>query len=510
MVSPDGASFCDEAQLCRGWRAMAVRSFGHLVDNRQVAAASGATLSSHNPVDGNVWAEIARGDAADADRAMRSADRAFREVWGPMEKAERASCLTNLADLLATRWQELVEAEVHDNGKRIVEVRGQFAGLHSWFRPFADAAAKVAPHPLAPTMTGVECTSHKVPYGVVVAITPWNSPLMIAAWKLAPALAAGNTIVLKPSELASASTVLFAELAGEVLPPGVLNVVTGLGAEVGEALVRHPLARKITFTGSERGGAKVAEAAASGPWPVTLELGGKSPQIVFADADPDATFNGLATGIFASNGQSCVAGSRLIIQRTIHDEMVARMKALAARLRPGDPMDPATQIAPLANSAHRDKVLGMIQTAKDQGARCVAGGTWLLQSQYPEGCFVAPTVFTDVAPDMDIWRQEVFGPVLAVAAFDTEDESIALANDSDYGLAAGIWTRDIDKGQRVAAQIEAGTVYINHYRSVDAAVPVGGMKRSGYGRELGPDALEDFQQTKAVWVGHVPLPPPFG
>lgn len=486
-----------------------MRRFGHIIDGVETGAVTGAVFLSDDPATGAPWAEMARGDVADADRAMQSAHKAFNGGWGKMDGAERGAYLTSLADLLEARWVELVVAEIRDNGKRISEVRGQFSGLHSWFRPCADAAARIGPQTLDATVPGVACVAHKQPFGVVVAITPWNSPLMIAAWKLAPALAAGNTVVLKPSELASASSVLFARLAAEVLPPGVVNVVTGYGHEIGEALVRHPLARKITFTGSEAGGMKVAQAAASGPWPLTLELGGKSPQVVFADADLDATVNGLAAGIFASNGQSCVAGSRLIVERGIHDALVARLVALARRLRPGDPMETSTEIAPLANAAHRDRVLNMIAQAKSDGARCVAGGTRLLQEARPNGCYVAPTIFTDVTPDMTLWQREVFGPVLAVTAFETEDEAASLANASDYGLAAGVWTADAARGQRMAARIEAGTVYINHYRSVDPAVPIGGTKRSGYGRELGPDALSEFQQTKVVWTGQDPLADPF-
>lgn len=489
---------------------MAVRRFSHFINGADAPPAGGRYLASEDPATGQPWAEIAQGNAADAGAAIQSAHAAFAERgWGALPGAERAAMLTTLADLLEARWEELVEAEVRDNGKRIVEVRAQFSGLHSWFRPFAKAAATLEDQTMSPTLPGVTCTSRKVPFGVVVAITPWNSPLMIAAWKLAPALAAGNTVVVKPSELASASTILFARIAAEVLPPGVLNVVTGFGHEVGEALVRHPLARKVSFTGSEIGGSKVAGAAASGALPVTLELGGKSPQVVFADADLTATLNGIAAGIFASNGQSCVAGSRLIVQRAVHEEVVSALVATAKRLQPGDPMDPATQIAPLANALHRDKVMGMIETAKAEGATCVAGGTRILQTERPDACYVAPTIFTGVTPDMTLWQREVFGPVLAVTAFDSEDEAATLANASDYGLAAGVWTTDPAKGQRMADRIEAGTVYINHYRSVDPAVPIGGMKKSGYGRELGPDALADYQQTKAIWVGTAPMPNPF-
>jgi aldehyde dehydrogenase (NAD+) len=291
------------------------------------------------------------------------------------------------------------------------------------------------------------------------------------------------------------------------LPEGVLNVVTGFGHEVGDALVRHPLTRKVTFTGSDIGGRKVAEAAAQGVIPATLELGGKSAQVVFADAEVENAVNGVLSGIFLSNGQTCVAGSRLIIEGSIKTAVVSRIIERARALRMGDPMDPATQIAPLANAAHLEKVRGMIGAAKAAGANCLLDGVASAADQ--PGFYLGPTVFDDVTPDMALWRQEVFGPVLGITTFQSEQEAIALANDSDYGLAGGVWTADADKGARVARQIHAGTVYINHYRSVDPGSPIGGFKMSGYGRELGPDAMKDFLQIKSVWTGNAPVPDPF-
>ncbi|MDG2407021.1 MAG: aldehyde dehydrogenase family protein [Paracoccaceae bacterium] len=469
----------------------------------------GPLIDSIDPATGKVWSKLARCGDVEADRSIKSANHAFRSgPWADADTNARADMLEALADMLEARWEELVEPEVRDNGKRIVEVRGQFAGLHSWYRYFAKAARTLAPEPQANAIPGVKSVGYQVPFGVVVAITPWNSPLMILAWKLAPALAAGNTIVVKPSELATASTAAFARMAFEAgLPKGVLNVVTGLGHEVGEALVRHPLTRKVTFTGSDIGGRKVAEAAASGVVPTILELGGKSAQVVFEDCDFENTVNGVMSGIFMSNGQTCVAGSRLIVEASIKEALVNRLLERACALTPGDPMDPNTLIGPLANAQHFQKVTEMITQAKAEGANCLLDG--FETSKGRTGYFVGPTLFDDVTPNMQLWRKEVFGPVLAITTFKDEDEAIRLANDTDYGLAGGVWTNDAAKGQRVAAAMNSGTVYINHYRSVDPGSPIGGVKLSGYGRELGPDAIKGFLQTKSIWTGSGSVPDPF-
>ena len=488
-----------------------MKAYDHFIDGTWQAGDSGDFIESVNPATAEPWARFARGNEADADRAIQAAQRAFSEgPWSAYDARQRADCLVGLADLLEQRWPELVEAEVRDNGKRIAEVNAQFAGLHGWFRYFADQLLSIESRQFDNRIPGVQNTGYYQPFGVVVAITPWNSPLMILAWKMAPALAAGNTLVVKPSELASASTLEFARICADSdLPAGVFNVVTGFGNEAGEPLVRHALTRKVTFTGSDVGGRKVAEAAASGIIPATLELGGKSPQLLFADADLDNAINGILSGIFLSNGQTCVAGSRLLAEDRIHDEVVGRIVERAASLRPGDPMQLDTEIAPLANAAHQDKVLAMIEQAGAEGAECVYGGRRQSPDACPNGFYVQPTVFTGVKPEMALWREEVFGPVLAITRFQDEQEALELANDSDFGLAAGIWTADLDRAERLAQQIQSGTVYINHYRSVDPGSPIGGFKRSGYGRELGPEAVTEFMQVKSVWVGTAPCADPF-
>ena len=337
--------------------------------------------------------------------------------------------------------------------------------------------------------------------GVVAAITPWNSPLLLAAWKLAPALAAGNTVVWKPSEFSSVSALEFGGLFEQAgFPPGVVNIITGFGNEVGEPLVTHPDVAKVAFTGGDRTGESVYQQAARGIKHVTLELGGKSANIVFDDADMDAAVNGVIAGIFAATGQTCIAGSRALIHRKIHDEFVGRLLALAKTARMGDPLDLTTQVGPVTTRPQYEKVLDYIRIAKAEGAACHLGGGPAQRPECGSGWFVEPTIFTDVRPNMRIAQEEVFGPVLAVIPFEDEEEAIRIANDTVYGLAAGVWTSSMRRALMMSERLEAGTVWVNMYRAVSYLSPFGGYKRSGIGRESGAKAIREYLQTKSVWI----------
>jgi aldehyde dehydrogenase (NAD+) len=343
------------------------------------------------------------------------------------------------------------------------------------------------------------------PLGVVVAITPWNSPLALTTWKMAPALAAGNTIVIKPSEYTSAGILELARLADQAgFPKGVVNVVTGYGGEVGASLVTHPLTAKIAFTGGDAGGQAVNEAAAPGLKKVTLELGGKSPNIILDDADLEQAVKGAISGVFGASGQTCMAGSRLLVQRSIHDDFVARLVEATRAAKIGDPSQMDTQVGPVATRAQFEKILRMIEMGKAEGAILACGGHALTGDGYGQGQFIAPTIFTGVSNTMRIAREEVFGPVVCVIPFDTVDEAIAIANDTEFGLAAGVWTRDLHRALYCVDRLRAGTVWVNNYRSTSFMTPFGGYKRSGLGREGGTEAIKEYLQQKSVWISTQP------
>lgn len=455
-----------------------------------------------NPYSGEVWAEVARCGPADVDDAVAAALAAFENSeWSEMTPSERGRLLCKFADRIEDNARRLAETEVQDNGKLFAEMSGQTAYLPQWFRYFGGLADKIEGAVLPTDKAGVFNYTVKEPVGVVAMITPWNSPLLLLAWKLAPALAAGATVVIKPSEFTSASTLELMKIASDVgFPPGVINVVTGFGNEVGEQLVRHPDISKVAFTGSDAAGAKIAASAGSEMKRVTLELGGKSPNIVFADADLDAAAPGVVSGIFAATGQTCLAGSRLLVDRRIQSELVERIVDIVKEAKLGDPMDAATNIGPVATKPQFEKILQYIQLGKASGASCVHGGKAYEHAAAPNALFVQPTVFDNVDNSSRLAREEVFGPVLAVIPFENEEEAVSIANDTPYGLAAGVWTEDISRAIRVSEKVKAGTVWVNTYRAVSFTSPFGGMKRSGVGRESGQDAIDSYLETKSVWI----------
>ena len=478
-----------------------VKDYPMLIGGEMRAADAGEWLETSYPFTRKTWARIPKGGVVDAAAAVGAAAEAFEHPdWAGMTPSARGRTLHRLADLFEARAEEFARLEVMDNGKRITEMLGQMRRIPGWYRYFGGLADKVEGAVLPNENQAVLNITRPGPLGVVVCITPWNSPLLLAAFKLAPALAAGCTIVLKPSEFTSVSSLVFAQLFEEAgFPPGVVNVVTGYGQEIGQALVTDPRVAKISFTGGGEGGRAVYKLAAEHFHGVALELGGKSPNIVFPDADLENAANGVLAGIFAATGQTCIAGSRLLVQRDIHDALVDRVVEKSTGIRMGDPLDPETQMAPVATEAQHRKILDYIEIAKAEGATCVLGGKAGEGPECGAGLFVEPTIFTGVTNDMRIAREEVFGPVLSVIPFEIEEEAIAIANDSDFGLSAGLWTQDLSRAIRLSDQLRAGTVWVNIYRAVSHTSPFGGIKQSGIGRENGKKAIEEFLATKSIW-----------
>ena len=479
-----------------------MNTYQQLIGNEWCDPASGAWIDQVEPFSGDVWARVPRGNADDAERAVRSAHEAFNSpAWTSLSATDRGALLRKLAALIERDAEKIGNIEQRSNGKLIVEVAGQMRHAAQWVYYYAGLADKVMGNVIPMPKPGVFNFTRLEPLGVVLAITPWNSPIALTIWKLAPALAAGNTMVLKPSEFTSASMFELGRLCVEAgFPPGVVNVVSGYGAEVGEPLANHPLVAKIAFTGGEIGGKHVNVAAAQNFKHVTLELGGKSANIVFDDADIDQAVKGAIAGIFSAAGQTCMAGSRLLLQDTIHDQFVEKMVAEMKKAKIGDPSNPETQIGPISNRPHFEKVLSYIDIAKNEGATCVLGGHAISGPGYGQGQFVAPTIFTNVKNSMRIAQEEVFGPVLSVIKFSTVEEALEIANGTNYGLAGAVWTRDLHRALYCVERIRAGTVWVNNYRATSFATPFGGYKRSGIGREGGAEAIKEYLQTKSVWI----------
>lgn len=472
------------------------------IDGQWHASASGRWLETKDPFTGKAWARLPEGDAGDVDAAVRAAHAAFTSgPWASMTASDRGLLLHRLGDVIAANAQVLADLEVRDNGKLMVEMLGQMKYLPRWFQYYGGLADKIEGAVTPIDKPGMLHYVVHEPIGVVGAITPWNSPLLLTVWKLAPALAAGNTVVVKPSEFASASMLGLARLFEEAgFPKGVVNVVTGLGAEAGRALVEHPLVERIAFTGSDLGGARISETAARQFKRVSLELGGKSPHIVFADADIDAAVKGVISGIFAAAGQTCMAGSRLLLHSSIHDTFVEKLVARMKQARLGDPREPDTDVGPIATEPQLAKVMDYIEIARGEGARCILGGRRASDPGLGEGWFVEPTIFTGVNNGMRIAREEVFGPILSIMTFDSDDEAVAIANDTPYGLAAGFWTTDLQRALALPKRLRAGTVWVNAYRVVSYLAPFGGFKNSGLGRENGIAAMHEYLETKSVFL----------
>ena len=481
------------------------------INNEWVDPLSGLWFDSLDPFSGEAWAEIPRANKEDVDRAVEAASAAMDGAWGTMSATDRGLLLHKLGELIEKNADNLTLAESRDNGKLSSEVGGQVRYMAKYFYYYGGLADKIQGAVIPMDKPKVFNYTRYEPIGVVATITPWNSSLLLTAWKIAPALCAGNTIIAKPSEHTSASMFELAKLFVEAgFPPGVFNVITGFGNEVGEPLVTHPKVPRIAFTGGDEGGKRVNLLAAQHLKRVSLELGGKSPHIIFDDADLARAANGVITGIFSAGGQTCMAGSRLLLQEDIHDEFIERLLAIAGKAKLGDPTRSDVQVGPVATRPQFEKIMDYIQIGKDEGARCILGGNARTGEGFGAGQFVEPTIFVDVDNSMRIAQEEVFGPVLAVIKFKDEADAIRIANDIRFGLAAGIWTKSLHRAMLMSEKIKAGTVWVNNYRSTSFTTPFGGYKDSGIGREGGIEAVKEYLETKSVWIStDLDMPDPF-
>jgi len=470
------------------------------INNEWRPASSGKTMPVVNPATEEVIAEVSSADKADVDLAVDAARAALSGPWSQLSARERGRLVRKLGERLMERADDVARLETLHNGKPISESRQiEIPAAAECFEYYGGWSDKVMGETIPVKGNHLTYTLRE-PVGVVAAIVPWNFPLLLAAWKVAPALACGNVVILKPASQTPLTALALAGLAVDVgFPPGVLNVITGAGALVGQALVEHPGIDKIAFTGDTSTGRSIMRGAADTLKKITLELGGKSPNLVLGDADMDAAIRGATIGIFYGKGEVCAAGSRLLVDRTIKDEFLGKLAARAKKMVPGDPLDPKTRYGAISSRKQLDTVLRYIDAGKTEGATLLTGGS-RADIGTGKGYFVQPTVFTDVKPSMTISREEIFGPVLAAIDFADLDEAIATANDTPYGLAAGVWTRDIKKAHYVARRLQAGTVWVNTYNVYDTAAPFGGYKQSGFGREMSAHALEHYTQVKSVWV----------
>lgn len=491
---------------------MGLPTYQHYIDGKWREPLSKNYLESINPYTAKPWCLIPRGNRDDMDLAIKAAHRAFMQGdWPKMNATARGALLRKLGDLVAANAKHLAEIESTDNGKLIAEMSAQLNYVPQWLYYYGGLADKIEGQVLPIDKADMFNFTTYEPLGVVGAITPWNSPLLIMIWKFAPALAAGNTFVLKPSEFTSASAFEFAKLVEQAgFPPGVFNVVSGTGVEVGDALTTHPLVAKISFTGGTQTGKHVYQQAANGIKKISLELGGKSPNIVFADADIDNAAKGVISGIFAATGQTCIAGSRLLVEKSIHDQLVEKVVAIAKTAQMGDPLSFDTQVGPVTTQAQYEKILSYFDVAKSEGVTCVLGGNKANRPECGDGWFIEPTIYTGVSNNMRIAQEEIFGPVLSVIPFNDVDEAIDIANNVVYGLAAGLWTQDLHKALTLSKRLQAGTVWVNTYRALSYMSPFGGYKQSGIGRESGQEAIYQYLQPKCVWIStSTEVPNPF-